>query len=129
MKPQLYSLVRGSMEPATNGPWCKYDEDLEKRLDELDKENNRLKEELWRETDARGSDYFAYLDMKKYAYRVGHKDECFTREKRVAELESALKSCHNWHTSPYTCANMVDKYYHKLFPKAYNPHNKTLGGE
>jgi hypothetical protein len=37
-------------------------------------------------------------------------------ETRIAELESALKSCHILHNSPYTCADVVDKYYHKLFP-------------
>jgi hypothetical protein len=68
---------------------------LEKRVEELEKENNRLEEELRCEIDARGNDYFAYLDMKKYAYRVGHKDECFTREKRVAELEGVLREIDN----------------------------------
>jgi len=57
----------------------------------LEQENYRLKEELRYEKDARASDHFAYLDMQKYAYRVGHKDECFIREKRVEELENVLK--------------------------------------
>lgn len=59
--------------------------------DALEQENYKLKEELRDEKDARASDHFAYLDMQKYAYRVGHKDECFTREKRIEKLEEALR--------------------------------------
>jgi hypothetical protein len=43
-------------------------------------------------------------------------------EKRVQELENALKSCHGIHQFPTQCAELVDVYYHELFTDAYNPH-------
>ena len=51
---------------------------LQKHIAELQDENRRLKDDLHMAHDSRASAEFAYLDMKKYAYRVGHKDECFT---------------------------------------------------
>jgi hypothetical protein len=43
-------------------------------------------------------------------------------EKRNAELEKALKTCHGRHQFPTQCAELVDVYYHELFSDAYNPH-------
>ena len=68
------------------------------RIKELEQENYKLKEELRDEKDARASDHFAYLDMQKYAYRVGHNDECFKKDEEIARLKSMvqeLKCCGN----------------------------------
>jgi hypothetical protein len=83
MKLQRYVTNDGVMPP---GEWVKASD-----AKTLEQENYKLKEELRYEKDARASDHFAYLDMQKYAYRVGHKDECFTREKRIDKLEEALR--------------------------------------
>jgi hypothetical protein len=56
-----------------------------------DKEIAALKEQLRYEKDAGASNYFAYLDMQKYAYRVGHKDECFKKDAEIARLRAALQ--------------------------------------
>ena len=51
-------------------------------------EVEKLKSELRYVQDTYASNQFAYADMKKYAYRVGHKDECFTLGQ---ELKQARK--------------------------------------
>ena len=49
-------------------------------------------------------------------------------EKRVEELEKALRECHWSHTHPTVCSNRVDMFFHQLFPSEYNPH-KALEGK
>ena len=68
------------------------------RFEEAQAEIEKLKNALVDERDANASHQFAYADMKKYAYRVGHKDECFTlgRElksarEEIEKLRAALK--------------------------------------
>jgi hypothetical protein len=43
-------------------------------------------------------------------------------QNRAAELEKALRECHGCHTFPTVCANIVDMFFHQLFPNEYNPH-------
>jgi hypothetical protein len=54
--------------------------------------------------------------------------KCCALEKRAAELEKAMCECHGCHTFPTVCANMVDEFFHQLFPNEYNPH-KALEGK
>jgi len=49
-------------------------------------------------------------------------DDAERLEKRVEELEKALKTCHGRHQFPIQCAELVDALYHELFSDEYNPH-------
>jgi hypothetical protein len=48
------------------------------------------------------------------------------KDARIKELEKALRVCHGRHGFPVQCAELVDMYFHKLYPREYNPHTKTL---
>jgi hypothetical protein len=48
------------------------------------------------------------------------------RDERIKELEAAFKVCHGRHEFPIQCAELVDTYFHRLYPLEWNPHARSL---
>jgi len=48
------------------------------------------------------------------------------RDERIKELEAAFTMCHGRHEFPIQCAELVDMYFHRLYPLEWNPHTQSL---
>lgn len=65
---------------------------LTNEIARLQDENRNLKDDLRSANDAHASAEFALIDMKKYAYRVGHKEECFTLGQELKAARDEVES-------------------------------------